>query len=416
MAPEEIPVKLRCATCSKLALNAFRLPCCEQPICETCQSNLSSSCPVCEHSPLSAEDCNPNKALRTTIKVFLRTAEKKREVTHAKESAPPTPVEATKSAQLPAADESSAVQHATSGDVTRGDPSQAVSANADADADAAHDTAARADQDSTNEIVLATQKDEGAESSSHNNEAGGDAAEGLEGAREGPERDDAADQDIEEVDASTQDQEKDGADGINNGYSNMNFAGASGGGSGDFNQMQMMMAMQNGMGNGAFGGFPMMTMPGMGMDPMTMQNMYMNGGFQGMGMNGMGNFGGFGQGSNNNWNGSQTWNFDQNNYNQNGPGMGAGDFGSFNSGFQQTGYNQGNQSHQFNDYRRNNFARGRGRGRGFYGGYGRGGGHQYGNQNYQQQYGNNYQLPSIHPSSLTRGNRPKSSKSKAGGE
>ena len=27
---------------------------------------------------------------------------------------------------------------------------------------------------------------------------------------------------------------------------------------GDFNQMQMMMAMQNGMGAGAFGGFPMM--------------------------------------------------------------------------------------------------------------------------------------------------------------
>jgi hypothetical protein len=51
---------------------------------------------VCEHSPLSAEDCNPNKSLRTTIKVFLRTAEKKREAQRAKEakdSAPPTPVE-----------------------------------------------------------------------------------------------------------------------------------------------------------------------------------------------------------------------------------------------------------------------------------------------------------------------------------
>lgn len=62
------------------------------------QSNLPPSCPVCEHSPLSAEDCLPNKSLRTTIRVFLRTAEKKREASRPKEShvsAPPTPVEAT---------------------------------------------------------------------------------------------------------------------------------------------------------------------------------------------------------------------------------------------------------------------------------------------------------------------------------
>jgi hypothetical protein len=36
-------------------------------------------------------------------------------------------------------------------------------------------------------------------------------------------------------------------------FPNMNFAG-----SGDFNQMQMMMAMQNGMQPNAFGGFPLM--------------------------------------------------------------------------------------------------------------------------------------------------------------
>jgi hypothetical protein len=41
---------------------------------------------------------------------------------------------------------------------------------------------------------------------------------------------------------------------MNNGFPNMNFNGT-----GDFNQMQMMMAMQNGMGNNAFGGFPMMS-------------------------------------------------------------------------------------------------------------------------------------------------------------
>jgi hypothetical protein len=68
------------------------------------QSNLPASCPVCEHSPLSAEDCNPNKSLRTTIRVFLRTAEKKREASRPKEdkdSEPATPVEAPKQ-NLPA--------------------------------------------------------------------------------------------------------------------------------------------------------------------------------------------------------------------------------------------------------------------------------------------------------------------------
>jgi hypothetical protein len=51
----------------------------------TGQSTLPSSCPVCEHTPVAAEDCKPNKSLRTTIKVFLRTEEKKREALKLKE-------------------------------------------------------------------------------------------------------------------------------------------------------------------------------------------------------------------------------------------------------------------------------------------------------------------------------------------
>lgn len=35
---------------------------------------------------MAAEDCKPHKSLRTTIKVFLRTEEKKREVSRAKEA------------------------------------------------------------------------------------------------------------------------------------------------------------------------------------------------------------------------------------------------------------------------------------------------------------------------------------------
>lgn len=50
---------------------------------------------------MSAEDCNPNKALRTTIKVFLRTAEKKREAQRAKEATPVTPVEPVKPLESP---------------------------------------------------------------------------------------------------------------------------------------------------------------------------------------------------------------------------------------------------------------------------------------------------------------------------
>lgn len=36
------------------------------------QSSLPQACPVCLHEPVKADDCRPNKALRTTIKVFLR--------------------------------------------------------------------------------------------------------------------------------------------------------------------------------------------------------------------------------------------------------------------------------------------------------------------------------------------------------
>lgn len=52
------------------------------------------------------------------------------------------------------------------------------------------------------------------------------------------------------------DDQEDADDETMNGTSNGNFSG-----SGDFNQMQMMMAMQNGMAaTNSFGGFPMMGM------------------------------------------------------------------------------------------------------------------------------------------------------------
>jgi hypothetical protein len=74
------------------------------------QSSLPSSCPVCEHTPVAAEDCKPNKSLRTTIKVFLRTEEKKREDRRLKdiknspvvaEVTPMTPVELVATPTIP---------------------------------------------------------------------------------------------------------------------------------------------------------------------------------------------------------------------------------------------------------------------------------------------------------------------------
>lgn len=67
----------------------------------------------------------------------------------------------------------------------------------------------------------------------------------------------AADAETEAVDEDAKAQAEFGGNypygAANGAFPNMGFAGA-----GDFNQMQMMLAMQNGMPPGAFGGFPMM--------------------------------------------------------------------------------------------------------------------------------------------------------------
>lgn len=60
---------------------------------------------------MSADDCTPLKSLRTTIKVFIRTQEKKRDEARsksAKDSAPPTPIDAKPNAQITGSDETPA--------------------------------------------------------------------------------------------------------------------------------------------------------------------------------------------------------------------------------------------------------------------------------------------------------------------
>jgi len=59
------------------------------------QISLPNTCPVCAHTPVSPDLCKPNKALRTTLKAFLRTEEKKREKGRQLASATATPASET---------------------------------------------------------------------------------------------------------------------------------------------------------------------------------------------------------------------------------------------------------------------------------------------------------------------------------
>ncbi|KAI2630905.1 hypothetical protein GGR54DRAFT_176137 [Hypoxylon sp. NC1633] len=385
LTPAESPTKLRCAVCSKLAVNAFRLPCCETAICEKCQSTLSSVCPVCEHSPVSASDCTIYKSLRTTIRVFLKTEEKKREAARPKTngSTPttpaqdtltptPTPTQIQAPTEPPPTDTAPTIKDSEETQATGLAPPAPAESDEPATVEPkpVSDTHPPEDAPTNGTVHEQPAEDEESKAVVLNGQDGQDSTV-VEETQETQKEGDSKDESAQPGAAST------GFDTMNGNF-NMNF------GNGDLSQMQMLMAMQNGMNPAAFGSFPMMGM----MDPMAMQNMMMNGGFgaQGMGMNGMNmNMGmnGFNGGGSNDWNVQQSWNVGPDNFNPNAPGMGNGDFGNFNTGFR-TGFNAGNYGHhnQFNDHRRGNYGyRGRGRGRGFYGGQGRGYHQGYNNMN-----------------------------------
>jgi len=55
-----------------------------------------TTCPSCDHSPLEAESCAPNKTLRNTIRIWLQKQKKKEE--KAATQTPATPVEAAPAA------------------------------------------------------------------------------------------------------------------------------------------------------------------------------------------------------------------------------------------------------------------------------------------------------------------------------
>ncbi len=65
---------------------------------------------------MAAADCKPNKSLRTTIKVFLRTEEKKREALRLKDeknSPPDTPVQVVAAPEFPTNNEETAALEET---------------------------------------------------------------------------------------------------------------------------------------------------------------------------------------------------------------------------------------------------------------------------------------------------------------
>jgi hypothetical protein len=246
------------------------------------QSSLPSACPVCEHTPVAAEDCKPNKSLRTTIKVFLRTEEKKREDRRLKDiknspvatpATPVTPVE-------PAATQAIAVEPAVapaSGAKDEGPVAEVSESNEKYESDSAS-------KDAGEELSLEAQKDIPQPSIEviihfHFVEAvlilSQDIAPGHEQIEDGSGEADT--EDAQDKSGQTESAEKDSNDqsttvtgmqplgfGMGLGFDPTaaggfpNMAAMSQGG--DFNQMQMMMAMQNGMMPNTFGAFPMMGM------------------------------------------------------------------------------------------------------------------------------------------------------------
>ncbi|KAF2163299.1 hypothetical protein M409DRAFT_57586 [Zasmidium cellare ATCC 36951] len=385
---ESIPERLRCVTCDKLAFHAMKLPCCDNNICGDCPGSDSSTgydtlntteCPLCTHSPFSADTCIPAKALQTTTKVFIKNELKKR----ANENKANAAKAVTETPTLPTAESTNTPTPAPPATAVPADP-EATPAVADGNLEASQEPtvipATNLDAAPTTEIP-----DE-----SMNGGGDGEAAE----ADQDDEEDDDDDVVITTERPPTEDKPQQGE-----GEAQQNEE------QGDSSEQNVQMDQQqqsfgvdqtaNGFGNGNFGnmnmnmnGFnPMMGMPGFGMGMPNMMgmmdpSMMFNGNFGGMGdisaMMGMG---------------------------MNGMGGGMNGMGDFN-GMGGPGFfpNQGNymQSNYGNAHRQN-FFNDRGYGRGYGRGFGRGRGNQYGRGRggwgYQQQhqYGHNQQFGQNQP-------------------
>lgn len=67
------------------------------------QSSIAEACPVCAHSPISPDDCKPNRNLRNTVKAFIKSEEKKRakEKENTAATTPAVPVAVTPAVESP---------------------------------------------------------------------------------------------------------------------------------------------------------------------------------------------------------------------------------------------------------------------------------------------------------------------------
>ncbi|KAF2449055.1 hypothetical protein P171DRAFT_518468 [Karstenula rhodostoma CBS 690.94] len=127
-----------CALCDQLAFDSYKLLCCNKVICSTCYSKLEfpTTCPSCDHSPVEADSCSPNKALRNTMRVWLQKQKKKEETKAADAKAAseaaatpvvePTPAPAEVQGLVDSADKPvESIEHAIRTDDGTADPSAA---------------------------------------------------------------------------------------------------------------------------------------------------------------------------------------------------------------------------------------------------------------------------------------------------
>ncbi|KAF2714598.1 hypothetical protein K504DRAFT_496520 [Pleomassaria siparia CBS 279.74] len=90
------PKNFFCTICQELAFDSWKLICCNKSICLSCQAKLEfpTTCPSCDHTPLEAESCVPNKAQRNTMRTWLQKQKKKEDAKAASKAATP-PAEET---------------------------------------------------------------------------------------------------------------------------------------------------------------------------------------------------------------------------------------------------------------------------------------------------------------------------------
>lgn len=230
-------------------------------------------CPVCEHSPVSASDCTVYKSLRTTIRVFLKTEEKKREAarpkangspaTPAQDTPTPAPAQAQPVTEPPPVDAAVPERGGSEPQTTNPAAHTAVIESIELPtADTKLDDDTPPQEVCLQRVFLCIFYLTNLQGVSVNGQAQEQPVEDDESKalvsseQEGQER--ATLEETEEKGQGEEDDDQTAQSGMGSGFDsmagnfNMNF------GNGDMNQMQMLMAMQNGMNPAAFGSFPMM--------------------------------------------------------------------------------------------------------------------------------------------------------------